>query len=610
MSFINLKKRVLSTQITNICLGVSLITSLISVLLCYSGFYNLMKRNEIQSHGYNLSLAATSFNNAAAKINDYIRWCESDYDIQSYLTLSLQYDNDSSLKTLFNITSVQTYEKVNTKFFSSISTYTDRIIISTPDGKHYIHIMSQDIPTTYQPAEAVLEQPFFTDLYSAPDLSWGNPENDLFSSTAARQFIPVVRPICDRPGHAVGYLYLEISTDILRDPLVSYPQQSGIPYSGINDKIYTLNGERFDELDTSYAGYTDAGADYLDSNTALMKRNFWEDQILCIHSDISGIQFVQRISQNFFTAYNLKPNLTILTAVFFLIIVSGVINSCILKHLVDTPIKEISQQIRVIGQGNFTQTNEFRYKNELGEIGNGINEMAQKIDQLMTKKIEDEKQRQELEYQILLAQINPHFLFNTLNSIKWMATIQGALGVADMITALSHLMKNISKSNSALIPLKYEFELLNDYFFIQRHRYGGGIKLNIQLKEKELENCLVLRFSLQPIVENALFHGIESKNCQGFISIQASRSENELIISVTDNGIGMSPELIQKSLYEDNMDSKGLFRNIGIYNVNQRIRHTFGENYGISIESREGYYTKVIFHLPCLSELSERNESK
>jgi len=569
-----------------------------------------MKHNEIQSHEYNLSLAAASFNNAAAKINDYIRWCESDYDIQSYLTLSLDYDQDHSLKTLFNVSSVRTYEKVNAKFFSSISAYTDRLIISTPDARHYIQIMSQDIPTSYQPAQAILEQPFFTDLYGASDIVWGNLKSDLFSNTSDRQFIPVVRPIYDQPDHAIGYLYLEISTDILKAPLVSYPQPGNVPYFGINDKIYTLKDNRFDELDIHYEGYSDANAEYLDNNAALLTGNILEDQILSFNTSINGIQFIQSISRNFFTAYNSGPSLIILVAVFLLSIVSGIIISCILKHLVDTPIKEISRQIRIIGQGNFAQTNEFKYKNELGEIGNGINEMAQQIEQLMSKKIEDEKQRQELEYQILLAQINPHFLFNTLNSIKWMATIQGAQGVADMITALSHLMKNISKSSSSLIPLKYEFELLNDYFFIQRHRYGGGIKLNVQLKDKELENCLVPRFSLQPIVENALFHGIEPKNCQGFLSIQASRSDSDLIISVIDNGIGMSPELIRQSLYEDNMDTKGLFKNIGIYNVNQRIRHTFGSDYGISIESREGYYTKVIFHLPCLSEVCERNEPK
>ena len=117
-------------------------------------------------------------------------------------------------------------------------------------------------------------------------------------------------------------------------------------------------------------------------------------------------------------------------------------------------------------------------------------------------------------------QINPHFLYNTLNSIKWMASIQGASGVADMITSLSRLMKNVAKGSDALVPLENEFELLNDYFFIQRHRYGGGIKLIYELENESLKNCLIHRFSLQPIVENALFHGIEPKGSKGSIIIQ------------------------------------------------------------------------------------------
>lgn len=610
MAFENIRKRVLRVQITTICLTVSLITSFIIVFLCYSGFYSLIKRSEIQSHGYNLSLAATSFNNAAEKIGDFAKWCRYDYDVQGYLRFSAEYDEDPSLKTVFNISSVQTYEKVNAKFFSSISTYVDRLIISTMDGRHYIHIMSKDIPTSYEPAKDILMQPFFSKEPEDNDITWRQLEHDLFSQSSDRQFIPIISRIYDGPDHMIGYIYLEISTDILTDSLIDYPLSKTMPYLEINDKLYTITDGHFAVSETDFTGYPRTETTYLNTDTTLFKKNFWQDQAICMQTAIPGICLVQKINQNFFTIFNLKSNLAILICIFSLVIVSGIIISSILKHLINTPVRMISGQIRAIGQGDFSPSNEVRYGNELGEIGKGINEMAQKIGTLMNKKIEDEKKRQELEYQILLSQINPHFLFNTLNSLKWMATIQGAQGVADMITALSHLMKNISKSSSFLIPLRDELNLLNDYFFIQRHRYGGGVKMNVHIYDGSLENCLVLRFSLQPIVENALFHGIEAKGGKGFISIQVSRSEGQLIIAVTDNGIGMSPELIRKSLYEEIPDSKGLFKNIGIYNVNQRIHYTFGDDYGISMESRENYYTKVTFRLPCLYPDPERNPSQ
>ena len=474
---LNLKRKVLRVQITGTCLTVSLATSLIIVFLCYFGFYNLIKRNEIQSHEYNLSLAAASFNSAAQRINDYITWCRFDYDIQDYLNLSAEFDADSSLKTLFNISSVQTYEKVNAKFFSSISNYVDRLIISTPDGQHYIHIMSKDIPTSYQPAQDILTQPFFPHEQNDNAIIWGHLENDLFSSSSKRQFIPVISLIYAQPKQIIGYIYLEISTEILKNTLLQYPKEKSKPYLKIHNTFFQPTDNYFVISANDFADYSQTQPSWLNPGTTLFYKSFWKDQAICIQTNVSEVYLIQRINQNIFTIWGIKSNLIILICIFTLIIASGLIISGILKRLINTPIREISKQIRYIGQGNFTPSNKIQYGNELGEIGNGINEMALKINNLMNKKLEDEKKRQELEYQILLSQINPHFLFNTLNSVKWMATIQGAQGVADMITSLSHLMKNISNSNSPLIPLKDELNLTKDYFFIQRHRYGGGIKI-------------------------------------------------------------------------------------------------------------------------------------
>lgn len=133
----------------------------------------------------------------------------------------------------------------------------------------------------------------------------------------------------------------------------------------------------------------------------------------------------------------------------------------------------------------------------------------------MNKRIEDEKQKQDLEYKMLQSQINPHFIYNTLSSIKWMATIQGADGIAEMTTALSRLLKSISKGTRLLVPIREELAFLEDYCTIQNYRYGGTISFALKVDDPTIYDRGILRFTLQPLVENSIFHGIEPKGVPG-----------------------------------------------------------------------------------------------
>lgn len=221
----------------------------------------------------------------------------------------------------------------------------------------------------------------------------------------------------------------------------------------------------------------------------------------------------------------------------------------------------------------------------------------------MDKRVEDEKQKKELEYQILQSQINPHFLYNTLNSIKWMATIQNATGIAEMTTSLARLLKSISKGTRQLIPIREELELLKDYVLIQNYRYGGIVKVDYSIPDETLLGYVIPKLTLQPIVENAIFHGIEAKGENGIITVTLYKKEQDLYIDITDNGIGMSPELINQVLSGSSEDAKSdFFRKVGIHNVNLRLKYTFGENYGIQIHSKEGEYTTMIIILPLRKE--------
>lgn len=148
-----------------------------------------------------------------------------------------------------------------------------------------------------------------------------------------------------------------------------------------------------------------------------------------------------------------------------------------LEWVITRPVEALQKRIETVGSGNFAPDRTVEWNNELGDIGRGINQLAENVDSLMTRRVEDERRKQELEYRMLQNEVNPHFIYNTLNSIRWMATIQHAPGIAEMVTAFARLTKSISKGTQKLVPLQEELALLNDYFTIQQYRYGGDLKL-------------------------------------------------------------------------------------------------------------------------------------
>jgi two-component system sensor histidine kinase YesM len=218
----------------------------------------------------------------------------------------------------------------------------------------------------------------------------------------------------------------------------------------------------------------------------------------------------------------------------------------------------------------------------------GVNRMARQITELMDKRLEDERNKRDLEYRMLQSQINPHFLYNTLNSIKWMAAIQNAAGIVEMTAALSRFLKTLSKETRGVVPLRDELLLLEDYLLIQKYRYGGSVNFEKKIEDEFLDTPIP-RFILQPLAENAIFHGIEPKG-SGSIVLLAEKRDGDVLVSLTDDGVGM--------------DAAGyptageINQCLGIHSVNERLRYAFGEGYGLSIESRQGSYTKVTIRVP------------
>lgn len=265
------------------------------------------------------------------------------------------------------------------------------------------------------------------------------------------------------------------------------------------------------------------------------------------------------------------------------------------------PLKKIISHVNRISTGVFEGNKEIEGQDEMGTLGRKINEMARNIKQLMAKLVEEEQEKRELELKALQNQINPHFLYNTLNSIKWMATVQQAEGIKNIVVALGRLLKSLSSDTIEKISLEEEIKLLEDYIFIQQIRYKGKIKFNIEIRDEEILKCKILKFTLQPIVENSIFHGIEAKKKAGKIElfIDTDQQCNDIIIKIKDDGVGITKEKLKEVIDTCTQKNKGQgLSSIGLSNVHNRIRLIYGNSYGLKIDSIPGEYTLVVIRIP------------
>ena len=201
----------------------------------------------------------------------------------------------------------------------------------------------------------------------------------------------------------------------------------------------------------------------------------------------------------------------------------------------------------------------------------------------------------EMEFKILQAQINPHFLYNTLDSIRWMATLQGTSIISTMVSSIINLLKYNFSRNGTLVYLSEEIESVKDYISIQKFRYGDMFDIKYDIPKDILE-YKTIKFIMQPIVENAIFHGFENIEHIGVIRISAYIEKDFLYILISDNGVGMTEEELQNVIHRK--PSKKQYLDIGIQNVDNRIKFYCGQDYGLSLTSIKYVGTTATFKLP------------
>lgn len=259
------------------------------------------------------------------------------------------------------------------------------------------------------------------------------------------------------------------------------------------------------------------------------------------------------------------------------------------------PMIKMMGVIKKAEQGDLTVRTEVNSNDEIGQLGDGLNNMIGEMQILIDRLVMEEQEKKNVELEALHAQINPHFLYNTLNTIKWMAKIQGNKSVSKAITALIKLLRTSINLGKDMISLREEIDYVKNYMVIQRLRFNEAITMNFVIDEECLD-FTVPKLILQPIVENSIIYGIEDESLELNIEIKVLKDINNLIIEISDDGPGIESE-IMKNIFKSSTD-KNRFSKVGLNNVNQRIKLYYGNEYGVKIETELGKGTKVIVMLP------------
>lgn len=277
----------------------------------------------------------------------------------------------------------------------------------------------------------------------------------------------------------------------------------------------------------------------------------------------------------------------------------------IFSNAISSRIKILSRDMHKVALGNFDINPAITGEDEIGQLFTDMNVMANSIRDLVqevyvTKAQKDKLaiRQKEIKLELLANQINPHFLFNTLETIRMKAHVNGQKELAEIVKLLGRIMRRNLEIGSEMITVESEVEFVQCYLEIQKFRYGNRINYDIIFEDEEIKNVRILPLTIQPLVENAIVHGLEFKEGEGHVSVRLYRNNFYIFISVQDDGEGMTNEKLQEVLdsLDDMEDSPG--KRVGLRNVHQRLKLFYGEEYGLRIYSQKNGGTKIDIMLP------------
>lgn len=410
---------------------------------------------------------------------------------------------------------------------------------------------------------------------------------------SADQVLSIVRAVKDPiTGEIVGVILIDMRLDFIERNVESVSlgksgfifimdEMDGVVYSPVNRLVYRIKGEWL----TGTSG-------------SLIKPIFGKEyQIFYNSFTETGWRIVGTIPlSELLKVVSDLQTATIIMAMFTLLV--AFIVSWFFTNSIVRPVDKLRSLMRKVEEGELYIRFPGKSKDEIGQLGNSFNKMVQEIENLINMVYAEQKEKREAELKALQAQIKPHFLYNTLDTIQWMAQDRNAHDIVEIIVALTNLFRiGLSKGNE-VIELRKELEHVESYLVIQMARYENKLTYEIDVPD-EIKSYQVVKIILQPLVENAIYHGIKLKPGTGKILIRGRSEHACLRLEVLDDGIGISEDKLRQIREDlDHVRQSERKSGYGLFNVHERIQLSHGSSYGISIDSSLGQGTKIVVRLP------------
>lgn len=355
----------------------------------------------------------------------------------------------------------------------------------------------------------------------------------------------------------------------------------------------TLENRVDDIKDNLEAGDTyDVNIEMLDNNIYILTELIQDDiQYYIYYQTVNMEKLKSQLDQR------VHSFLLLTTVLIVILIMVALVWTILTVRSIAIPIKQLTQVTEKISGGDFSARAEVNSTDETMLLAQSVNEMGANIEALVQKIKEDERKMRHADLRLLQEQINPHFLYNTLDTIVWLIEGNETDKAENMVMSLSEFFRLVLSKGKEYISIQDEELHIRSYLEIQKVRYNDIMDYEIEI-DPEIYQYRILKLTLQPLVENSLYHGIKYKRAKGTISVRGFLKDGLIHLLVKDNGVGMSASDLEKLRQEISKPCQETEKGFGLANVNERIRMNFGQEYGMTIDSKEGEGTTVSIVIP------------
>lgn len=455
-----------------------------------------------------------------------------------------------------------------------------------------IRRITRDSLTMEKWYEQALKSPDVIRLISHPIGRNIKVEQNL-SSDQVLSFVKAIKhPVT---GEVLGVVLIDMKLDFIQQIIQSVSlgksgfiyivnEMGDVVYSPVNPIVYRIKAEWLNSL-------TDNLVRLIDNHQYQMLYTAFPD----INWRIVGV-FPLDESLKVVTDLQYYTILIAFVTLFLAFIASWYFTNSIVR-----PVGKLQSLMKKVEGGELNLRFRSKSKDEIGQLGSSFNNMVQEIENLINQVYREQREKREAELKILQAQIKPHFLYNTLDTIQWMAQDRDASDIVEIVGALTTLFRISLNKGNEIIKLEEEIQHIESYLFIQMARYEDKLSYEINIP-KELLQINVLKIILQPLIENAIYHGIKTKLGAGHIRVGATKEDNKLILYVEDDGMGIPPKRLSEINHYLQMDRHdGQERGYGLFNVNERIKLSYGSSYGLKVKSIQGEGTRIEIRLSLIN---------